>query len=163
MNKKWVPREVNKLQSTDDFMERLNRWIKEPESDPELEKWYKYSYPEGLPFEVKKQAEWEVDHDTYFPMYEEALRLKQSDQEERALEIFLEIHERFIPRGTTYYDDTIWLLEKRGQFDKAIEVCEKAINAISKKVFSADIELYKNDILRLANKQSKKLSADEAE
>src|SRR5690606_18312177 len=98
MNKKWVPREVKELQSTDEFMERLNHWIKDPESDPELEEWYEYGYPEGLPLDVKKTVQWEVDHDTYFPMYEEATRLEQSNQEEKALEIFLEIHEKFIPQ-----------------------------------------------------------------
>lgn len=148
MGNKWIPREVDKLMSIEESMERLNRWIKNPDSDPELEEWYKFGASEGLDFEVKKPEQWELDHDIYFPMYEKAKKLEEAGKESEALEIYSEVHNKFIPRGTTYYDRPIWLFEKRRQFDMAIDLCEKAINAISQNLFNADIELYKNDIQR---------------
>ncbi|GAA0390091.1 hypothetical protein [Paenibacillus motobuensis] len=153
MEKKWIPIEVDELPSTDDFMDRLNKWTKDPESDPELEEWYKYGAPEGLSFQIKKPEQWELDHEIYFPMYDEAQRLEMNEHEEKALSIYLEIHEKFIPRGTAYYDHLLWILEKRGQFDKAIEICEKAIDAISRKLFNADVEPYNRDITRLKTKK----------
>lgn len=133
-------------------MERLNRWSKNPDSETELKEWYELGYPAGLPFEIKKNEQWELDHDIYFPMFEEARRLEQSDQPDKALEIYLEIHERFTPRGTVYYDYPVWLLEKHSQFDKAIEICQKAIHAISKNLFNADIEPYQHCIFRINKK-----------
>ena len=153
MEKKWIPIEVNKLPSTDDFMERLNNWTKYPESDPELEEYYKYGHPEGLPFQIKKPEQWELDHDFYFPMYEEAQRLEQANLEAAALDIYLAIHERFIPRGAVYYDAPLWLLEKNEQFDNAIELVEKIISAVSQNLFAADIEPYQQLLIRLDKKK----------
>ncbi len=152
MKKKWIFREVDKLQSTDEFMERLNRWTKNPEGEPALEEWYMFGAPERIPFEIKKPEQWELDHAIYHPMYEEARRFEQSDQPERALEIYLEIHKRFTPRGTVYYDYPIWLLERYAYFDRAIEICEKAVHVISNNYFNAEIEPYHQDIVRLNKK-----------
>lgn len=51
--------------------------------------------------------------------------------EEVALKLYLEIFENHTPKLSRTYEGAIRLLEKRGQYEKALEICEKAVKGIS--------------------------------
>lgn len=51
--------------------------------------------------------------------------------EEVALNIYMEIFENYTPKLSRTYESTIRLLEKRGKYDKALEICEKALRGIA--------------------------------
>lgn len=51
--------------------------------------------------------------------------------EEVALNIYMEIFEKYTPKLSRTYESTIRLLEKRGKYDKALEICEKALRGIA--------------------------------
>lgn len=151
----WIPIEVDEVEDTDNFLERLIRWQKDPTSEPDLERWYKYGEPKGLPFQVLKLTQAEIDAEEYQPMYIEAQELEKREEQLPALEIYRRILSLYNPIGTVYYENPIWILERMGEYEEAIEICNRAIEAIKNKGFNANIEDFQKIKIRLIDASNK--------
>lgn len=64
-------------------------------------------------------------------LIERAKQYEKLGREQEALEIYLEIHEKFFPNTSDLYERPAILLEKRKRFEEAIHICEKAIKFIN--------------------------------
>lgn len=113
-----------------------------------------HEYPEGLPFEVKKPEQWELEHDIYFPLFKEAQQHEKEGRYFEALELYRCIHQRFTPRGSSYYVAPLWLLERDEHFDETISLCQKAITAIGHNLFKGDTEIFRGTINRVEKKKN---------
>lgn len=63
-------------------------------------------------------------------LVERAKTLERLGKDTEALEIYLEVHEKFFPNTSDLYERPAVLLEKKKRFDEAIAMCEKAIKYI---------------------------------
>jgi tetratricopeptide (TPR) repeat protein len=153
----WIPLVIAVTDdSTERFLEKLKRWRDDPSSEPELERWIRIGYPKGLPFMVRKPEQWELDHDQYFPMFKRARLLEKEGKADEALEIYMRVLRNYTPRGTLYYERPAIILERAGEYDDAILICDRAIMAISEGVFSGDTEPFERRRARLAKKRIRK-------
>lgn len=75
--------------------------------------------------------------------------------EEVALKIYLEIFDSYTPKLSRTYESCIRLLEKRGQFEKALEICNKAIRGIALNELSGALSKFEAIRDRLDEKLSK--------
>lgn len=154
---KWIPLAITVTDdSTEQLLQRLKRWRDDPSSEPELERWIRIGYPKGLPFMVRKPEQWELDHDQCFPMFKRARLLEKEGKADEALEIYMRILRNYTPRGTLYYERPAIILERAGEYDDAILICDRAIMAISEGLFSADTEPFERRRARLAKKRIRK-------
>lgn len=149
----WIPIEVDEYEDSIAFADRLIRWQKDPSSEPELEMWYRYGEPNGLPFEVLKPSQDEIDFEKYYPMYLEAAELEKQGKALQALEVYQNILILFSPAGSSYYERPIYLLETDGNYSDAVKICIRAIGEIENKRFKADI----NEFLLLKERLENKL------
>lgn len=134
-------------QTADDLIDRLLKWEKDPHSDPELERMFQNQ--EEMPKYVSKE---DIEFDRYYPIFKRAEELYKSKKLDEALSLYLEIQDRFTPRGTLYYSRPIDILERKGDYEKAINLCEKAIEAIQNKEFNADVSEFVSLTKRLEEK-----------
>lgn len=63
-------------------------------------------------------------------LVERAKTLERVGKDSEALEIYLEVHEKFFPNTSDLYERPAVLLEKKKRFKEAIAMCEKAIKYI---------------------------------
>ncbi|MGE5571658.1 MAG: hypothetical protein ACM3ZU_01375 [Bacteroidota bacterium] len=98
---------------------------------------------------------WEEEHREYYPMYEQAQDLERQGRLEEALSIYMRILSDYTPRGTVYYERPAIILERLGQFDRAIAICKRAIKVIEAGLFRADVEPFERRKVRLENKKQR--------
>ena len=72
--------------------------------------------------------------------------------EEIALNLYLEIFEKYTPKISKTYDSAIRLLEKRHRFDEALKICNQAIELIKVSEISGTIEKFESIKVRLDRK-----------
>jgi tetratricopeptide (TPR) repeat protein len=65
-----------------------------------------------------------------FKLLKRAKKLEQMGNVDRALDLYLELHERYEPNTSDAYERPAKLLERKKEYHKALEMCEKAITAI---------------------------------
>ncbi|MGF7431056.1 hypothetical protein PQV03_09865 [Thermoanaerobacterium thermosaccharolyticum] len=106
------------------FAKILKEWTKDPSSHPEIEDWYK----NGAKPIPKEETQEEKDFKIYYKIYEEAYNLEKSGEIDKALEKYLYILDNFIPTGYLYYERPAIILEKKHDYQKAIEICNKALS-----------------------------------
>lgn len=125
---------------SDDFVNALLDYQVCPESHPAINQWHKDGRPE-----IKKQREkWEIEFDKYFPIYEEAINLKE-DNPKKALQLFVSILNRFTPIGTAYYTEPASLFCKLCKYDEAMLCIEKGVENMEKYDFTDNIESIKEE------------------
>ncbi len=105
----------------------------------------------GVP---RRKRPWEEELGEYYPMYEEARSLERQGKLMDALSIYLRILSEYTPRGTVYYERPAILLERMGQFDRAIAICNRAIKVIRAGLFHADAEAFEKRKMRLQQKKN---------
>lgn len=90
-----------------------------------------------------------------FGNYEKARNLEKQGDMEKALAIYLKLLEK-CPTGTDYYVRPCIILEKKKEFEKAIEICDFAIKNIRQGRFNADENEFlkrKERLVKKCNKQ----------
>lgn len=151
-NTEWIPIQVEEVDIVA-YELRVRKWVDDPSSDPELERWHQYGVPKGLPFQMVKPTQDEIDFKKYYPMFLDAVELEKKGETTKALEKYKDILDSFTPFGTTYYENPIYLLEIKGDYLKAIRICKRAIQEIEKKSFNADA----NDFIIIKKRLESKL------
>ena len=106
----------------------------------------------------EQEAKHRRTREKFFSVYDRyaaARKLEKEGAPEKALEIYLQLLPD-CPGGTDYYVRPCILLEKAGDYGKAIEICNLAIAQIRQGRFQADPEEFLRRRERLERKQSKK-------
>ena len=145
----------------DNFTLRIKAWVKNPESDPELNEWYKSGCPKNF---------FKFDDSNYTPalnymhsgafekysaMVNTAMSCEKDKDIETALTIYLDILNKFRPQGTVYYERPCMILERMKLYDQAISICDRAINEITVGWFHASVKTFESVKDRLIKKKQK--------
>ncbi|MDK2866171.1 MAG: hypothetical protein PWP38_486 [Clostridiales bacterium] len=80
--------------------------------------------------------------------------------EEIALDIYIEIFENYTPKISKTYESAIRLLEKRGRFSEALDICERAIKLINEDQISGIISKFETTRERLLKKMGPETVAE---
>ena len=65
-----------------------------------------------------------------FKLLKRAKKLEEMGNADRALDLYVELHEKFEPNTSDAYERPAVIYERKRQYDKALELCHKAIEAI---------------------------------
>ncbi|MCH4888771.1 hypothetical protein EZV73_14345 [Acidaminobacter sp. JC074] len=65
-----------------------------------------------------------------FKLLKRAKKLEEMGSADRALDLYIELHEKFEPNTSDAYERPAVIYERKRQYDKALELCHKAIEAI---------------------------------
>lgn len=133
---------------------RLKEWIKNPQSQPEIEYYFKHYQSKGkvLP---RPKTQTEKDLEKYVPMINIALALEKEKQPEKALSIYLMILDRYEPIGTAFYERPAIILEKQKRYLEAIDICKKAL---ANKNLEKSWPEFQKRLARLEKKAQKEVS-----
>ncbi|MBU5311866.1 hypothetical protein KQI38_07475 [Tissierella carlieri] len=91
----------------------------------------------------------------YSSLYEQARNLEKADNIDGALNIYLDILNKYIPEGSSYYERPCILLEKLKRYDEAIEICDLAIARIENYNFNFSADDFIKRLDRLIKKKNK--------
>lgn len=102
----------------------------------------------------------EMEFDIYYPMYVQARLCEREGESDEALEIYMDILRSYVPSGTVYYERPAIILERAGEYDNAIRICDMAIVRIQAGLFNADTEDSEKRKARLIRKRAKQKTQD---
>jgi len=108
---------------------------------------------------LHKQARYKPDFSVYSKAYEMVRELECQSRPFEALTIYRAILIAFAPEGTAYFERPAILLERFGELDEAIQVCDRAIEQIESHAFHADSEPFKKRKSRLLIKKERRESS----
>lgn len=104
-------------------------------------------------YEEKRKRE-ERNFGRIFSNLMQGKALEKQGQTDEALEIYIKTLS-YLPPGTDYYKRPCILLEKKKDYEKAIEICDLAIKCIKENRFKADTEEFEKRRKRLSEKLEK--------
>lgn len=87
-----------------------------------------------------------------FKLLKTAKKLEQMGSTQRALEIYLEIHEKYDPNTSDAYERPAILLERYKRYEEALQLCEEAIDEINNDRMSGTIDKFERRIESIHNK-----------
>lgn len=103
-----------------------------------------------------------MDTSNYSEMYKlvkKAKRYEKRGLHSKELEIYEIIHEKYLPNSSNLYKRPAILYEKKGEYDKSLELCKKAVALIeadkisgTKKTFEKKIEILNRKLKQTSNK-----------
>lgn len=100
--------------------------------------------------EAKKRRETR-NFNIVFGNYEKARSMERQGETDKALSIYLSLLENY-PQGTDYYVRPCIILEKKHEYEQAIQICDLAIRNIQQGRFNANIEEFEHRKTRLLRK-----------
>jgi len=107
---------------------------------------------------LRKRARYKPDFSVYSKAYEMARELERQSRPFEALTVYQAILAAFAPEGTAYFERPAILLERFGELDEAIQVCDRAIEQIEDHAFHADAEPFRKRKARLLAKKRRRES-----
>lgn len=81
-----------------------------------------------------------------FKLLRRAKKLEEMGNTDRALDLYLELHERYDPNTSDAYERPAILLERKKNYQQALEICEKAIQEIEADRMSGTKEKFQKRI-----------------
>jgi tetratricopeptide (TPR) repeat protein len=103
-----------------------------------------------------------MDSSNYSEMYKlvkKAKRYEKQGLQSKELEIYEIIHEQYLPNSSNLFKRPAILYEKKGEYDKSLELCKKAIELIeadkisgTKKTFEKKIEILHRKLKQTSHK-----------
>jgi len=88
----------------------------------------------------------------FYMLQSKAKDLERKGQDDQALAVYTDIIENYLPNNDFSFERAATLLEKKNQFQEALEVCNKAIELIKNKEIEGSIEHFEHKIERLVIK-----------
>jgi len=107
---------------------------------------------------LRKRTRCKPDFSVYSKAYEMARELERQSRPFEALAVYRAILIAFAPEGTAYFERPAILLERFGELDEAIQVCDRAIEQIESHTFHAAAEPFKKRKARLLAKKKRRES-----
>lgn len=96
-----------------------------------------------------------MSNNEYYHLFERAQRLERMGNDDKALELYLEIHENYHPNISLAFERPAIILEKKRRYDEAIDLCEKAISLIEKEMITGSVEKFQARIDKINERRSK--------
>ena len=103
-----------------------------------------------------------MDSSNYGEMYKlvkKAKRYEKQGLHSKELEIYEKIHKEYLPNSSNLYKRPAILYEKKGEYDKSLELCKKAVELIeadkisgTKKTFEKKIEILNRKLKQTSGK-----------
>ena len=97
-----------------------------------------------------------------YKLVEKAKRYEKQGLHSKELEIYETIHQEYLPNSSNLYKRPAILYEKKGEYDKSLELCKKAVELIeadkisgTKKTFEKKIEILNRKLKQTSNKPKK--------
>lgn len=81
---------------------------------------------------------------SYYQYYEKALDYEKNENYDKALKLYMDILENYVPTGSSYYENPISLLEKKFEFEDAIKICDLAIDNVKKYNLNFETSTFEN-------------------
>lgn len=75
----------------------------------------------------RRKLLWEEEHSLYSPIYRKALALEKRGHVDEALQGYIHILEEYMPIGSVYYERPAIILERMGEYELAIQICNQAL------------------------------------
>lgn len=104
-----------------------------------------------------------MSNNEYYHIFERAQRLERAGNDDKALELYLEIHESYEPNLSQAYERPAIILEKKRRYDEAIELCEKAISMIENDRLTGSKDKFYSRIEKIRLKQNKNVTIEKKE
>lgn len=138
-----------------------NKEMSSKEVADELIDWYNgksdanrvQSYMKAMKDKTKRE---DRNFNYIFSNYEKARNLEKTGEVDKALKIYLKLLKR-IPVGTDYYTRPCIILEKQHEYQKAIEICDIALQAINDGRFGGNVKGAEDEILHRKERLVKKM------
>ncbi|MDE6595877.1 MAG: hypothetical protein K2K44_07705 [Oscillospiraceae bacterium] len=111
------------------------------------------AYRKALEDKAKRETK---NFNYLFSNYEKARKLEKIGEDDKALAIYLKMLNR-IPTGTSYYVRSCIILEKKHEYQKAIGICDMALQAINEGRFGGNVKGSEDEILHRRERLVKKL------
>lgn len=138
-----------------EYSDDLIKWV-HGKSDPKRISAYEEiqkAYYEASKEEEKREKK---NFDYIYSRYEKARKLEKEGEEDKALKIYLKLLDR-IPQGTVYYERPCIILEKKHEYQKAIDICNIELKAVEDGRFGGNVDAVKNEALHRKERLIKKL------
>ena len=107
-----------------------------------------------------------MDSSNYSEMYKlvkKAKRYEKQGLQSKELEIYEIIHEQYLPNSSNLFKRPAILYEKKGEYEKSLELCKKAVELIesekisgTKKTFEKKIEILKRKLKQTSHEPKTK-------
>lgn len=94
-----------------------------------------------------------------FKLYKRAKKLEEMGNTDRALDLYLELHEKYDPNTSDAYERPAILLERKKRYEEALALCEAAIEEINNDRVSGTVDKFnrrKESILEKLKEEPKK-------
>lgn len=93
-----------------------------------------------------------------YKLQEKAKRMERFGKDTEALDIYMEIHEKFFPNTSDLYERPAVILEKKQRFEEALALCEKAIERIENNKVSGTVDSFQKRIDHLKERMGSSIS-----
>ena len=121
--------------------------MKDRLSEPEIEALPRLNSGQASHLEDADYAK-ELEHDDINDVCKGSAK-RREDAPDEALEIYMDILNRYIPEELSIMRDHTIILERAGEYDDTIRICDMAIKAIQARLFNADTEPFEKRKVRL--------------
>lgn len=96
-----------------------------------------------------------------FKLLQRAKKMETMGQSNRALDLYLELHDQYTPNMCDAYERPAIILERLKRYDEAIKLCEAAIEGIQNDTLSGTIDKFEKRLESIAEK-TKEETVDES-
>lgn len=87
-----------------------------------------------------------------FKLVEKAKTMERIGNENKALEIYLQVHRDYTPNTSDAYERPAVILERKKRYKEALEICEKAIELINDNKLGGTVSKFEKRIEKLHHK-----------
>lgn len=91
-----------------------------------------------------------------FKLLKRAKKLEQMGNTDRALDLYLELHERYEPNTSDAYERPAVLLERKKRYQEAFDMCKSAIEEIENDRMSGTVDKFQKRLDSINEKMAKK-------
>lgn len=94
-----------------------------------------------------------------FKLVEKAKTMERIGNENKALEIYLDVHKNYTPNTSDAYERPAVILERKKRYDEALKICEKAIELINDNKLGGTVTKFEKRIEKLKGKMATEMPA----
>ncbi|MBI9011967.1 MAG: hypothetical protein JEZ08_07010 [Clostridiales bacterium] len=96
-----------------------------------------------------------------FKLLKRAKKLEQMGNPDRALDLYLELHERYEPNTSDAYERPAVLLERQKRYQEAYDMCKSAIEEIENDRMSGTVDKFQKRLDSIKEKMAEKPTTEE--
>lgn len=109
----------------------------------------------NTPSKPRRKLTMDEEFDRYYPLYLKALAKEKNGNTEGALRGYIYILQEYLPAGMSYYVRPAVILERKGNYVLAIEICNQAIKVTNSRL---PVNFDKEELTHRVDRLKKKLT-----